>query len=199
MEKPISVDHYIQSQAQWQEELQLLRVIVLDLGLEETIKWSFPVYCHKKKNILSLGAFQKDFAIWFFQGGTLSDSHNVLVNAQKNKTKGMRSWRFQNVDDIKADILKEYIQEAIHNELIGNIYKPQKAAQKDLFIPTALQQVLDNNNTLNTVFQAAKLTHKREFCEYIDTAKRAETKTARLEKIIPMILDGISLNDKYRK
>ena len=34
--------------------------------------------------------------------------------------------------------------------------------------------------------------------KYIETAKREVTKTNRLEKITPMILEGISLHEKYK-
>ena len=40
---------------------------------------------------------------------------------------------------------------------------------------------------------------QNEFIEYIVTAKRDATKASRLEKIIPMILRGEGLNDKYKK
>jgi uncharacterized protein YdeI (YjbR/CyaY-like superfamily) len=42
------------------------------------------------------------------------------------------------------------------------------------------------------------LSKKRDFAEYIEVAKRAETKAQRLEKIIPMIRDGRGLNDRYK-
>jgi len=34
--------------------------------------------------------------------------------------------------------------------------------------------------------------------EYIETAKREATKTSRLEKIKPMILQAVGSNDKYK-
>lgn len=39
---------------------------------------------------------------------------------------------------------------------------------------------------------------QRELAEYIESAKRPETKIKHLEKIIPMIIEGVGLNDKYR-
>ena len=51
---------------------------------------------------------------------------------------------------------------------------------------------------LATIFESLTLTKKREFTEYISSAKRDDTKQKRLEKIIPMILNNIGLNDKYK-
>ena len=39
---------------------------------------------------------------------------------------------------------------------------------------------------------------RREYAEYISSAKREETKEKSLEKILPMIVAGIGLNDRYR-
>ncbi|WP_378173280.1 YdeI/OmpD-associated family protein [Aquimarina sp. SS2-1] len=39
---------------------------------------------------------------------------------------------------------------------------------------------------------------QKEYKEYIATAKREATRISRVEKIIPMILKGIGLNDTYR-
>ena len=58
--------------------------------------------------------------------------------------------------------------------------------------------LLDENTKLATIFESLTLTKKREFTEYISSAKRDDTKQKRLEKIIPMILNNIGLNDKYK-
>jgi len=39
---------------------------------------------------------------------------------------------------------------------------------------------------------------RREFSDYIADAKRTETKLSRIAKILPMIIAGVGLNDKYR-
>jgi len=49
------------------------------------------------------------------------------------------------------------------------------------------------------MFDSFSLSKKRDFAEYISEPKRPETKLTRLDKIVPMILKGIGLNDKYLK
>jgi uncharacterized protein YdeI (YjbR/CyaY-like superfamily) len=39
---------------------------------------------------------------------------------------------------------------------------------------------------------------QREYADYIASAKRAETKNARIEKILPKIAAGAGFHDKYR-
>jgi uncharacterized protein YdeI (YjbR/CyaY-like superfamily) len=61
-----------------------------------------------------------------------------------------------------------------------------------------LQNELDSDKNLEESFLKFSPYKQKEFIEYIETAKREETKLSRIEKIKPMILNNIGLNDKYR-
>ena len=52
--------------------------------------------------------------------------------------------------------------------------------------------------TQNLSFNNLTRYKQRKYCEHIVTAKREATKTSRLEKIKPMILQGVGLHDKYK-
>ncbi|MCB9296056.1 MAG: YdeI/OmpD-associated family protein [Lewinellaceae bacterium] len=197
MKKPKSVDEFIDNQPQWKEALRLLRSILLSTGMEEAIKWGLPVYMVEGKNIAGLGAFQSHFGIWFFQGALLEDPHGKLVNAQEGKTKAMRQWRFQSIGEIDEKLVREYLAEAIRNQKQGREIKPPR--KKPLVLPPELKAALDHQPELASRF--AQLSHgkKREYAEYVSEAKRAETKAARLAKIIPMVLEGKGLNDKCQR
>ena len=84
------------------------------------------------------------------------------------------------------------------NQINGNILKIGRT-KKPLIIPIELQEALDKNSILANHFESMSLTNKRDFAEYILTAKRTVTKKKRIDKIIPMILQNIGLNDKYKK
>ncbi|MFY0686697.1 MAG: YdeI/OmpD-associated family protein [Cyclobacteriaceae bacterium] len=197
MKKYASPDDYFEQQVSWNDELNLLRSIVGSSGLKETLKWSMPTYVYNEKNIAGIGAFKSYVGIWFFQGALMSDPNNKLVNAQEGKTQAMRQWRFKNLSDIESNrtLILEYIAEAIANQAAGREIRPTK---KPLTIPDELKKELEKNADLRSKFEALNLTHKRDFSEHIASAKRPATKQARLEKIIPMILDGVGLNDKYK-
>ena len=51
----------------------------------------------------------------------------------------------------------------------------------------------------NAAFENLAPYKKREYAEHLSNAKREETRARRLEKIIPMILAGKGLNDRYRR
>jgi uncharacterized protein YdeI (YjbR/CyaY-like superfamily) len=39
---------------------------------------------------------------------------------------------------------------------------------------------------------------QREYAEHIASAKREATKQTRIDKVLPMIVSGVGLHDKYR-
>ncbi|MFD1614318.1 YdeI/OmpD-associated family protein [Gelatiniphilus marinus] len=195
MKKIHSVEEYIEENAHFSEALTILRAIINTTELEETIKWSAPVYALNNKNVIGLGAFKKHFGIWFFNGVFLKDKHQILVNAQEKKTKALRQMRFKSVKDIDKNIVLAYVKEAIKNQKLGKEIKPDRS-KKETIVPTELKAVLVND--LKTSFDNLSAYKQREYCDYISSAKRETTKQTRLEKIKPMILKGIGLNDKYK-
>lgn len=191
------VTKYIEDKDKWTQELNLLRSVLSKLPFEETIKWGAPVYVYKGKNILGMSAFKNYVGIWFFQGHFLKDEAKLLMNAQEGKTKAMRQWRFDSLEQIDVDLVKTYALEAIDNSDKGLEIKPQRN-KKPLVIPSELEVKLNEDEKLKAKFNEFSLSKQREFAEHIVSAKREATKLSRLEKIIPMILNGIGLHDKYK-
>lgn len=134
--------------------------------------------------------------MWFVQGVFLKDDKKVLINANADKTKGQRQWRFSSIEEINEPLILQYLTEAIENQKLGKEITIDR--KKETIIPDELKEYLDKNKKLNTFFKTLSPYKQREYCEYIATAKRDATKASRLEKIIPMISQGIGLNDKYR-
>jgi uncharacterized protein YdeI (YjbR/CyaY-like superfamily) len=179
----------------WSEELELLKSVIVKTELVETTKWGGIVYVLNGKNILGIGGFKNYFTIWFFNGALLLDKKKALVNAQEGFTKSLRQWRFSSKEEVDEAAVLEYINEAIANEKQGKNSKPQK---KEPIISELFQKELDADANLADAFLKFSPYKQYEFLEYIETAKREETKRSRIEKIKPMIKDNIGLNDKYR-
>lgn len=198
MKRFSSVDEFIEAQSDWKAPLELLRGILLETELEETVKWGFPCYTWKNKNVVGLGSFKSYCGLWFFQGVFLQDPAVVLINAQDGKTKGMRQWRFGDITEIDRDLVKSYVEEAIQNQKEG---KEIKAAspKKSVDLPTELAEVLAASADYQEAFDQFTPGKQREFAEYVSTAKREATRLSRIEKIKPMILAGVGLHDRYRK
>lgn len=127
----------------------------------------------------------------------LVDKAGVLQNAQEGKTKALRQWRFISIEDIKTELLLEYINEAINNQLQDKTIKQTR--NKPVVVPPELEETFKNDSQLKTNFEAFTKGKQREFADYISDAKQEKTKQSRLQKIIPLINQNIGLNDKYRK
>lgn len=199
MQNAKSVEIYISGTGRWSESLVILRDVFLSSGLAETVKWGAPVYTHKGRNIASMAAFKNYIALWFYQGALLKDEAKKLVNAQEGVTKALRQWRFSNSEEIleNREIILDYIAEAVANSEQGKVIKADR--QKPIEIPVELQNKFDSDYEFKVAFDMLTIGKKRDFAEYIAKAKTEITRIARLQKIIPLILSGVGLNDKYKK
>ena len=77
----------------------------------------------------------------------------------------------------------------------GKEIKPEK---RSVTMPDELRLALQEKKLVKN-FDKLTAGKKREYAEYINSAKRKETKESRIEKILPLIKDEKGLNDKYRK
>ena len=179
----------------WIEELEILKSMIVKTELEETTKWGGIIYVLNGKNVIGIGGFKNYFAIWFFNGVILKDKQKLLVNAQEGVTKSLRQWRFTSKEEVDEMAVLDYINEAIENEKQGKTSKPEK---KTPILSEFFEKELNANPELEAAFQKFSAYKQYEFLEFIETVKREETKRSRLDKIIPMILNSIGLNDKYR-
>ncbi|TXG38906.1 YdeI/OmpD-associated family protein [Seonamhaeicola maritimus] len=197
MRKVNSVEEYIETNSKWSEALSLLRSIIISTELEETLKWSIPTYTIKGKNVCGIGAFKDHFGIWFFNGVFLKDEHKILRNAQDGKTKAMRQLKFTSIGEVNKKVVLQYVMEAIENQKLGKEVKPDRS-KKETLIPEELKKLFESNNELKSSFDSLTPYKPREYCDYIQTAKREATKQSRILKITPMILQGVGLHDKYK-
>ena len=86
--------------------------------------------------------------------------------------------RFDSVSEIEKHIVLEYVKEAIENQKLGKEIKPDRSkSKKDTVIPKELNDLLVKNKDLKNSFESLSPYKQREYCEYIDSAKREATKT----------------------
>ena len=192
-----TVNEYILNSTFGKDILIVLREILLTTELQETVKWGAPVYTINDKNVVGIGAFKSHVALWFYQGSFLKDEAGVLINASEGITKALRQWRFSSVDEIDDRLILKYINEAIQNQKEGKELKPDR--NQPIIIPDELNQALKEDSELESCFNQFTIGKQREFTEFISSAKQTETRMARVQKVIPLILENIGLNDKYRK
>ncbi|WP_214229184.1 YdeI family protein [Pedobacter sp. B4-66] len=189
------VDFYFSKAKKWQEEIECLRLIVLECGLTEELKWGSPCYMFEKSNIVLIHVFNEYCALLFFKGALLSNSDGILIQQTEN-VQSARQVRFTNIREIieLQAILKAHIYEAIEVEKAGlkvDFKKPTEFAVAQEF-----QHKLDQMPALKTAFESLTPGRQRAYLLHFSAPKQAKTRESRVEKYIPQILSGKGLNDQ---
>ena len=189
------VDFYFSKAKKWQEELEQLRMIVLDCQLTEELKWGVPCYRFHKSNIVLIHVFKEYCALLFFKGALLNDANGILIQQTKN-VQAARQIRFTNVRVIvkMKPILKAYIHEAIEVEKAGLKVDLKKTAEYK--IPEEFQNKLDGNPALKSAFKALTPGRQRGYILHFSAPKQSKTRESRVEKCMQQILNGKGLNDQ---
>lgn len=188
------VDAFIYKAKTWQEEFEIMRMIILDCGLTEELKWGKPCYTFQKSHVVIIQGFKEYCALMFFKGALLNDAHGLLIKPGEHTQAG-RQIRFTNAPEIVAlePILKAYIDEAIAVEKAGLKVNLKETAEYT--VPDEFQNKLDEIHGLKTAFEALTPGRQRAYILHFSTPKQAKTRESRVEKCIPQILAGKGLND----
>jgi len=189
------VDFYFSKAKKWNEELVQLRMIVLDCGLAEELKWGVPCYMFEKSNIVLIHVFKEYCALLFFKGALLNDAKGILITQTEN-VQAARQIRFTSVREIvkMKPILKAYIHEAIEVEKAG--LKVNFKKTREFKIPEEFQKKLDKIPALKTAFKALTPGRQRGYILYFSAPKQSKTRESRVEKSMRQILKGKGLNDQ---
>ena len=188
------VDFFFKKAKKWKEEYEQLRMIILDCGLTEELKWGCPCYTFDKRNIVLIHGFKEYCAVLFFKGALLKDKKRILIQQTEN-VQSARQIRFTNVREIikLEPTLKTYIKEATEAEKAG--LKVQLNKTSEFKIPAEFQNKLNKNPALKTAFNALTPGRQRGYIFYFSQPKQSKTRESRVEKCVEQILDGKGLND----
>ena len=188
------VDEFLSRAKKWQEELEKLRMIILDCGLTEEFKWKQPCYTYQNSNIVLIHGFKEYCALLFLKGVLLNDANGILIQQTENVQSG-RQIRFTSLKEIvkMEPILKTYIYEAIEVEKAG--LEVNFKTTTEFRIPEEFQKILDDNPDLKTAFESLTPGRQRAYILHFSSPKQSKTRVSRIEKYTQRIFDGKGLND----
>jgi uncharacterized protein YdeI (YjbR/CyaY-like superfamily) len=188
------VDNFIAKAKHWPAELEALRAIVLECGLEENLKWKQPCYAYKGTNVMIMGEFKRACIINFFKGALLQDAEGLLHKPGEN-TQATRMFEFTSVQEIlslKATI-KAYIFEAIAIEENG--LKVEMKDNTKLEMVDELVEIFKENKALKTAFEELTPGRQRAYHIHFSGTNNPKTRIDRIEKYTNRILNGKGFND----
>ena len=180
------------------KELEKLRNLMLDCNLDEDLKWGEPCYSFHQSNIAIIGNLKEFAVLGFFKGVLLQDSEKLLHQPGEH-TQSARLMRFKNLKEIVAlePVIKAYIFEAIEVERAG--LKVKFKDTSEYVVPIEFQLKLDDSPELKQAFESLTPGRQKAYLLHFAAAKQSNTRTARIEKNIPNILQGKGLNEDFKK
>jgi len=187
------VDVFMRKQTKWREEYALLREIALTTGLTEDLKWMHPCYTLGDKNVFLLHSFKEYIAVFFHKGVIMKDPKNLLIQQTPNVQAG-RQLRFKNLEEIvrAKKLIKAYMLEAIAVEESGVEVPMKKPVPVEL--PKDIAAAMKKISGLTPAFKKLTPSAQREYMMFFESAKKEETRIARVEKYADKIIAGKRMN-----
>jgi uncharacterized protein YdeI (YjbR/CyaY-like superfamily) len=156
-------------------------------AVRETIKWGVPAYVDERGIFCMTAAFKQHCA-WVFWTGRKPAS----VDAKQFR-------RITSVEDLPSP--REFV--AIVKEAATSAPTPKekttKRAAKPVTVPAYFSAALRKNAKARAAFDAFPPSHKREYIDWIDSAKTDETRQRRITTALQWIASGKSRNWKYER
>jgi uncharacterized protein YdeI (YjbR/CyaY-like superfamily) len=196
--KDSRVDAYIDRSAAFaQPILKHFRKIVHKgcPAVEETIKWQFPHFDYKGP-MCSMAAFKSHCAFGFWKASLIFDSKGKDEEAMGH------FGRIMSIADLPGEKkLLGYVRKAVGLNDAG-VKLPRRSKpreKKTLIVPSDLRVALAKNPKARKAFENFSDSNKRDYIEWITEAKRAETRSRRLQTAVEWIAEGKIRNWKYAR
>jgi uncharacterized protein YdeI (YjbR/CyaY-like superfamily) len=188
------VDAYIDSKADFAKPiLEHIRDLIHTRHpeVEEAIKWSMPAFLYKGRPLANMAAFKAHATFGFWNRQELATGQEGDAMGQY----GRITSRAAMPDDA---ILLDALDKAV--AMIDAGVKPQRAVRApkpEVAVPAMLAEALANDDAAAAKWDAFSPSCRREYCEWINEAKRDETRAARVAKTVAQTREGKKINWKY--
>lgn len=188
-----AIDGFLRREKKWREEIAALRDIILESEVAEELKWGKPCYTYEGRNVVIIIPLKESCALSFAKGVLLKDPAGLLTKPGESTQAG-RWIKFTSAAQIEKQrrLLRDYVREAVEAEKAGLKVEFKKNPEP---MPAELEARLDRTAALKKAFSALTPGRQRGYILFISGAKQAQTREARVEKCVPLILSGKGLND----
>lgn len=152
----------------------------------ETIKWGVPAYVDERGIVCMTAAFKKHCA-WVFWTGRTPDGIDATA---------LR--RITSVSDLPSptEMVRLVKQAAVRPKAAAR--KAPRKTPRPVTVPPYFAAALKQNRKALTAFDDFPPSHKREYVEWIASAKTDETRQRRITQALQWIAAGKSRNWKYQ-
>jgi uncharacterized protein YdeI (YjbR/CyaY-like superfamily) len=154
--------------------------------VEETIKWNAPFFMYQGI-LVAMPAFKRHCALIFWKG-------KLILGRERAKLR-----RLTAPADLPADkILLGHLRKAVELNEAGVKAPVRRTKKKPVVVPDYFRAALGKNPKARAAFENFSPSHKREYVEWIASAKLEETRARRVEKALKTLAQGKAHNGQYR-
>ncbi|KWS03460.1 DUF1801 domain-containing protein [Lysobacter capsici AZ78] len=212
------IDAYIAQAAPFaQPILEHLRAVVHAAcpQVEETIKWGMPSFVYGGKILCGMGAFKQHATFGFWQGASV-----VGASPERSREAMGQFGRLTRVGDLpgKRELSKLLKQAMALIDARGKKTAGRTAANKapagrtatsdvpasktrapkpPVVIPDDLAAAFKKNAKARATYAAFSVSQQREYVEWIESAKREQTRSDRVAQAVEWMAEGKIRNWKY--
>ena len=194
------IDAYIAKSASFARPiLKHLRALVHQAcpDATETMKWSCPHFEHGGKLMCHMAAFKAHCAFGFWHAGM--EKVTGELGAKRDDAMGTFG-RITSLEDLPEDkVIVRFVREAAKLNESGSVGRPRLplSSAKELVVPEDLAGALRKNKAAAKAFAEFRPSHRKEYIEWINEAKRPETREQRLATTLKWLAEGKPRHWKY--
>lgn len=164
-------------------------------GVIETIKWSMPFFDYHGRPLANMAGFKAHASFGFWRHGEVAETGTDPKAAMG------RFGRLTSVDDLppEAEFATMVTKAAAMIGAAPAAPRPRKHPKPEIRTPAELTDVFRLDAAARGQWEALAPSCRREYAEWIEDAKRPETRSRRVATALAQIAEGRKLNWKYEK
>jgi uncharacterized protein YdeI (YjbR/CyaY-like superfamily) len=165
---------------------------------EETMKWSFPHFIYKGKNLCAMASFKQHCTFGFWLEKEMKTMQEITQDIEKNSMFSLG--KITKIGDLPSKPqLKKAITEAMELTDMGVTMKKAAPSKTEMEIPDDFQNALHTNQQALDVFLKASPSFRKEYITWITEAKTEATRNKRMDQALEWIAEGKGRNWKYER
>jgi len=164
----------------------------------ETIKWGFPNF--EYKGILcNMAAFKGHCAFSFWKASLMSDRRKML--SRVGKTSMGQFGHLKDLADLPAaSVILAYLKDAMAlNEKGAKVPVGKARTKPPVRVPADFKLALSTSTKARETFDTFSTSHRREYIEWLTSAKTKDTRKKRLATAIQWLEQGKVRDWKYAR
>jgi uncharacterized protein YdeI (YjbR/CyaY-like superfamily) len=198
------VDAYIKKAPAFAKPILIAMRVAVHEGcpdVEETIKWRMPSFMLNGALLCHAAAFKAHCRFVFWHSAQITHNGNTgmeLFGDLRELSDLPPKKELVSIVKKAVKLNEKRAADKTERKTL-KIVSPKRTAKPVPKTPADLEEALEQNQKALIVFANFPPSHKREYIEWIEGAKRKDTRAGRVKKAVAQMAAGKSLNAKYEK